>query len=110
MSKANEQEVARMVTRWQRLAEDVIKEQNREGCRVVHTDYTPVSEIIDGEAIAFNEWHIRVRCDDGSIKNIRQQPTTTIHIEARPEKNEESVRVEIARKFQEAEWTTGEDI
>jgi len=42
--------------------------------------------------------------------DINQQPTTTINVEARPEKDNEKLKAEIGRKLQEAEWKTGGDV
>ena len=110
MSNADDEALRRIAQRISRVSSEATKEEGLQGCSVASASITAVSETMDNELMAFNIWNIKFRRDDGSGKDINQQPTTTISVEARPEKDNEMLKAEIARKLHEAEWKTIGDV
>ena len=110
MSNADDEALRRISQRIFRVASEAVKEEGLEGCRAVSASLTVQSETLDNELMAFNIWNIKFRRDNSSGSDINQQPTTTISVEARPEKDDEVLKAEIARKLREAEWKNSGDV
>jgi hypothetical protein len=108
MSNTEDEALERINRRMFRVSSEAAKEEGLEGCRPESASLTMKAETVDGESLAFNIWNITFRRDDGSGSDINQQPTTTIKVEARRDKDDEALKAEIAQKLRVAEWRTVE--